>query len=135
VRLVQLATAVVMVLFPGVAVDPWGARGAPGGWQEDPGQVKEFSILARRFEFVPDRIEVDEGDRVRMVLETGDGTHGLEIKAFGVREKVTRRGGPVTMEFDATEAGTFKIACSEYCGKGHSEMKGVLVVRSNGDRK
>jgi heme/copper-type cytochrome/quinol oxidase subunit 2 len=35
----------------------------------------------------------------------------------------------VTVRFVADKAGTFEIACSEYCGKGHKKMKGQLVVK------
>jgi len=40
------------------------------------------------------------------------------------------RAGIVTeeMEFVAAKAGTFPFECSEYCGSGHRQMKGRLVV-------
>jgi cytochrome c oxidase subunit II len=128
-RLLQIVTVALLI-----APQDAGYSAATGarGWQHGTGEVREFSVVARRFEFVPDRLEVDEGDRVRITVHTEDGTHGLEIRQFDVREKITRRGGPVTIEFDATEAGTFEIRCSEYCGRGHSRMKGALVVRGNG---
>jgi heme/copper-type cytochrome/quinol oxidase subunit 2 len=34
----------------------------------------------------------------------------------------------VVIEFVASEAGTFPILCSEYCGNGHKDMTGTLVV-------
>jgi heme/copper-type cytochrome/quinol oxidase subunit 2 len=30
----------------------------------------------------------------------------------------------------ASSAGIFDILCSEYCGDGHDEMKGTLVVEA-----
>jgi heme/copper-type cytochrome/quinol oxidase subunit 2 len=32
------------------------------------------------------------------------------------------------VEFTADEAGPFPFLCSEYCGDGHDDMKGMLVV-------
>ena len=76
----------------------------------------------------PARIEVTEGERVRLVVTSGDGVHGIEIKKFKVDKKMPRGGEPVTIEFVAAAAGEFPILCSEYCGDGHEDMKGMLVV-------
>ncbi len=92
------------------------------------GQVKEFTVEAKRFEYVPDRIEVNQGDHVKIVVHSADGTHGFEIKKLGIKREIKRGGEPVTIEFDADRPGTFEIKCSEYCGKGHSHMAGTLVV-------
>ena len=87
-----------------------------------------IEIVAKRFEFEPARIEVTEGERVRLVVKSGDGIHGVEIKKFKVSKTVPRGDKAVTIEFTASVAGEFPILCSEYCGEGHEEMKGMLVV-------
>ena len=92
------------------------------------GEPHIIDIVATRFAFEPARIEVSEGERVRLVLTSGDGVHGIEIKKFKVNAKIPRGGDPVTIEFVATAAGQYPILCSEYCGKGHDSMKGLLVV-------
>ena len=69
-----------------------------------------------------------EGERVRLVIKSADGVHGVEIKKFRVNKKVPRGGEPITIEFVASAAGQFPILCSEYCGNGHEDMKGMLVV-------
>lgn len=99
--------------------------------RQDPAAVsapKVFEVVATRFAFAPDRIEVTQGDIVRLVVTSADGVHGVGIKKFKVDKKVPRGGEPVTIEFVASEAGSFPIVCSEYCGKGHNDMKGTLVV-------
>lgn len=92
------------------------------------GEPHTIEIVAKRFGFEPSRIEVTEGERVRLVVKSGDGVHGVEIKKFKVNKKVPRGGEPVTIEFVASTAGEFPILCSEYCGDGHEDMKGMLVV-------
>jgi cytochrome c oxidase subunit 2 len=92
-------------------------------------RVAEFDVVAKRFSFTPDRIEVTRGDRVRLTVRSADGTHGLAIKKFKIDVRVPRGGEPVVLEFDADQAGEFPITCSEYCGKGHRDMKALLVVR------
>lgn len=101
--------------------------------RQDPATVsapQSIEVIARRFEFVPARIDVTEGDRVRLVVCSDDGVHGLEIKKFKVKKVIPRGGEKVTIDFVASAAGTFPILCSEYCGEGHEEMMGTLVVRA-----
>lgn len=86
-----------------------------------------INVVATRFAFEPARVEVTEGERVRLVVSSGDGVHGIEIKKFKIDKKVPR-GGEVSIEFVASAAGSFPILCSEYCGDGHEDMKGMLVV-------
>ena len=55
---------------------------------------------------------------------------GLEYR-FGVMRGLQagiRRTSDKTIEFTASEAGTFPILCSLFCGDGHNDMKGALVV-------
>lgn len=97
------------------------------------GEPKVFEVIARRFAFEPATIEVTEGDRVRLLVRSADGPHGVEIKAFKVKKAVPRAkpgDEPITIEFVATSAGEFPILCSEYCGNGHKDMTGTLVVKA-----
>jgi cytochrome c oxidase subunit II len=85
-------------------------------------------VTAKRFAFEPERIEVTEGDRVRLVVRSADGVHGIGIKKFKVEQKIPR-GETVTIDFVASSAGTYPVLCTESCGKGHEDMKGTLVVK------
>jgi cytochrome c oxidase subunit 2 len=98
------------------------------------GTVKEFVVVAERFKFTPNRLEVNLGDHVKVTVRSADGTHGFAIKKLKVDATVPKGGAPVVVEFDATQPGTFPISCSEYCGRGHSQMKGELVVNAPAPR-
>ena len=105
--------------------------------QEKPAQPsqdepREITILAKRYKFEPARIDVAEGEHVRLVVTSDDGVHGVEIKKFKVNKKVPRGGEAITIDFIASEPGEFPILCSEYCGKGHEIMKGRLIVSAKG---
>ena len=105
------------------------AASAPANAQGQPAEEpRVIEVLAKRFTFEPARIEVKEGERVRLVLKSADGVHGIEIKKFKVNKRIPRGGEPVTIEFVASAAGEYPVLCSEYCGKGHEDMKGTLVV-------
>jgi cytochrome c oxidase subunit II len=90
--------------------------------------ARTIEVIVKRFGFEPARIEVTEGERVKLVVKSADGVHGVEVKKFKVNKKIPRGGEPVTIEFVASAAGEYPILCSEYCGEGHEDMKGMLVV-------
>jgi cytochrome c oxidase subunit II len=101
--------------------------------QQGPATVtapKIIDVVARKFEFEPSQIEVMEGDHVRLVVRSADGVHGIAIKKFKVSKMVPRGREPVTIDFVASTPGTFPILCSEFCGDGHEDMTGTLVVRA-----
>ena len=91
---------------------------------------REIEVVAKRFAFEPARIEVTEGERVRLMVHSADGVHGIEIKRFRVNKIVPRGGKPVAIDFTASAPGTYEILCSEYCGDGHEAMTGTLVVQA-----
>ena len=99
--------------------------------QQDPAAAsapREIQVVVKRFAFEPARIEVTEGERIRLVVTSADGVHGVAIKKFRVEKAVPRGGTPVTIDFVASAPGEFPLLCSEYCGNGHEEMQGLLVV-------
>ena len=117
-------TLIVLVLTVGsTAVALWASQATEGG-----DQAKTIDVVASRYEFTPATISAMQGDTVRLRLRSADTAHGIGIKAFGVKALIPSSGEVVTVEFVAEHAGTFAITCSEYCGTGHSAMKGRLLV-------
>jgi cytochrome c oxidase subunit 2 len=91
-------------------------------------EPRTIEVIARRYAFEPATIEAVEGERLRILVKSGDGLHGFEIKKFKVSKEIPRGAEPVIIEFTASEAGKFPILCSAFCGDGHGDMKGTLVV-------
>jgi cytochrome c oxidase subunit 2 len=91
-------------------------------------EPRVVEVVVRRYAFEPATIEAVEGERLRVLVRSADGPHGFEIKKFKVSKEIPRGTEPVTIEFTASEAGTFPILCSLFCGDGHADMKGSLVV-------
>jgi cytochrome c oxidase subunit 2 len=118
VRSLLAAAAVAGV----VLTPPVSARQAAGG------ELRVVEVVARRYAFEPAEVEVAEGETVRLLVRSADGLHGFEIKQFKVKKEIPRGADAVAIEFTATSAGRFPILCSEYCGDGHADMKGMLVV-------
>jgi cytochrome c oxidase subunit 2 len=89
-----------------------------------------IEITARRFAFEPSAVEATVGEKLRLVVRSADGVHGLEIKKLRIKKEIPRGGEPVTIDVTASTEGNFPILCSEYCGNGHDDMSGMLIVRS-----
>ena len=93
-------------------------------------EPRVVEITARRFAFEPSAVNATVGERLQLVVRSADGVHGLEIKKLKIKKEIPRGGEPVTIDFTATTEGSFPIICSEYCGNGHDDMSGMLIVRS-----
>ena len=95
------------------------------------GDVKQFSLTARQWEFDQTQLEVNTGDMVILNvtgLDDGTGTgHGFAISEYDIDE-VIRVSETQTIQFIATRQGTFSFFCSVPCGSGHNTMRGTFVV-------
>ena len=83
---------------------------------------------ARKYAFSPNRIEVHQGDIVRITLQAEDIAHSFTIDEYRIAKRVAP-GQPVTFEFRADQAGTFRIYCNLKQDDGCKDMVGELVVR------
>ena len=84
-------------------------------------QEKVINIKASRFLYDPGTITVKKGDKVKMVIDNADTTHGIVIPNLSI-------SGIGSVEFTADRVGTFEFKCPTMCGSGHKDMKGTLVV-------
>ena len=91
-------------------------------------ETRVIEVIAKRFTFEPSEIEATQGERIRISIKSADGLHGFEIKRFKISKEIPRGGDSVIIEFTPNEAGRFPILCSVFCGDGHGDMQGALVV-------
>lgn len=103
------------------------------------GVVKNLTVTAKQNEwrFVPENIEVERGDRVKLeVINEDEYDHGIAIDAFGVSQRMPVKS-TIRVEFVVTQEGDFPFYCSVPCGEGivdgkkrtHFDMIGVIKVR------
>ena len=93
--------------------------------------TRTVDVRLTRYEFSPERIDVQLGERVRLNVVSVDGPHGFQVKALGLNVRLSARGKTASVDITPTETGRFEITCSEYCGRGHGRMKAWLVVTSD----
>ena|SRR3989338_8419609 len=85
------------------------------------GDTKIINIKAARWQFTPGTITVKKGERVKIMIDNTDTTHGIVIPDLGV-------SGIDSVEFTADKPGTYEFKCPTMCGEGHKGMKGTLIV-------
>jgi cytochrome c oxidase subunit 2 len=90
-------------------------------------QPHEIKMIARKFVFVPNSITVQKGELVRLVITSEDVDHGIAIKEFDVDQIIKAKQTKV-VEFTADKEGKFEFFCSVFCGDGHPDMVGELIV-------
>lgn len=89
-----------------------------------------FEIRARKFEYTPNIITVDKGDRVTFRLISEDVTHGLYVDGYDVKTSAYP-GQDGNLTFVADKTGKFSFRCSVTCGEMHPYMIGYLRVGAN----
>lgn len=123
----QRAVALTVCLAGPLLPPAVASTGAPPQTAEP----RTIEVVAKRYGFEPAVVEAVAGERLRILVKSGDGLHGFEIKKFKVSKEIPRGGEPVVIEFTASEPGKFPILCSVFCGDGHEDMKGMLVVTAD----
>jgi heme/copper-type cytochrome/quinol oxidase subunit 2 len=92
-------------------------------------QYREIKIEAYQFGFQPDVINVKKGENIRLIFTSRDVAHGVFITdGIDMATKTFGRGQTEIIEFTANKTGTFNMQCSVYCGDGHPQMKGRIIV-------
>ena len=71
----------------------------------------EIGVIAKRFDFLPRKIEVKRGELVKIYITSIDVAHGFAIDTFGIDEKV-EKGKLTIIEFTPDKTGEFEIKCS-----------------------
>lgn len=101
-----------------------GQQGETGQGGNAAGNVKEFTIKATNFAFDVKEIKVNQGDTVKITLVNEQGNHALKINGYDQEVK-----GDETITFVADKKGEFNYFCSIFCGPGHGDMVGKLIVQ------
>lgn len=91
------------------------------------GEPRVVRISATRFSFTPAEVHVKKGEAVVLELTSLDRVHGFNLPAFRIRKDIVpKEVTRVTLTPD--KVGTFPFHCDVFCGDGHEDMTGTLVV-------
>jgi cytochrome c oxidase subunit II len=121
----RTSVAIVIVLF--------GLFGIAGGWRHlasassPPGAEQVIHMTAKKFEYTPNEITLKKGVPVILEITALDRDHGFKIPELGVRADL--KSGEVThVRIVPDRTGTFEFRCDVFCGSGHEDMSGEIVV-------
>src|SRR5258706_14112415 len=127
---IQCATALLTLVVAGFA-GGWLASGGRAHAQDKSAGVEStgrvIKLVAKRFVFAPSEIVLKKGQPVIFELTTQDFGHGfkipdLDFRADFVPDQVT------TVKLTPQKTGKFEFLCDNFCGSGHEEMDGHMVV-------
>ena len=111
----------------GEAMDAHTEMDAAGSADAD--EPIDVYLMAMRFSYEPRVLRLERGVRYRFRMMSMDVNHGASIHT-GFAGHIMRRPAMVLTEMVMTfsEPGEFMIYCTVYCGAGHDQMKGKIIV-------
>ena len=89
--------------------------------------IKEFVVEGSNFKFLPNKIKVKRGDKVRITFKNTGGYHDFNIDEFNLKTQIINTDQQETVEFMANKSGEFEY----YCSVGNHRdlgMTGRLIV-------
>ena len=121
----RIITVTAFVLFAAVATTAGWHRFATAAAPAEAEQV--VHMTAKRFEYNPSEITLKKGVPVILEITALDRDHGFKIPEFGIRADL--KSGEVTrVRIVPDRIGTFEFRCDVFCGDGHEDMAGEIIV-------
>jgi cytochrome c oxidase subunit II len=74
-----------------------------------------------------DELHIPVDQPIKLTMTSEDVIHDFGIPAFRLKQDVVP-GRYTSMWFEATKTGRYHFFCDQYCGMGHSQMKGWIIV-------
>ena len=107
--------------------------GMTAGWRRfataavPAGAEQVVHMTAKKFEYTPNQITLKKGVPVVLEITALDRDHGFKVPELGVRADL--KSGRVTrVRIVPDRTGTFEFRCDVFCGSGHEDMSGEIVV-------
>lgn len=101
------------------------------GWSQAGGgseKTREIQMTAKKYEFSPSTVEVAAGTKIVFKITAQDREHGFEIVGVANSCVSIKKGETATVEYLAEKPGTVEFDCCVYCGSGHRNMKGKIII-------
>ncbi len=87
-----------------------------------------IKVVAKKFDYAPNEIRLRKGEPVVLELSTLDVVMGFNAPDFKVRENIFP-GMVTTVRLVPDKIGAFTFFCDVFCGSGHEDMTGTIVVK------
>ena len=90
-------------------------------------EERVIKVVAKKFDYTPNMIQLKKGESVVLELTTLDVVMGFNAPDFGVRADILP-GKVAQVRIEAQKTGQFTFFCDIFCGSGHEDMNGTIVV-------
>ena len=121
----RLITVTALVVLTAVGMTAGWRRLATAAVPDGAEQV--VRMTAKKFEYTPSQITLKKGVAVVLEITALDRDHGFKVPELGVRADL--KSGQVTrVRIVPNRTGTFEFRCDVFCGSGHEDMSGEIVV-------
>ena len=127
----SVGLGIAMIDDSSPTVDPDNLDEHPGF--SDPGVERvgeneyEVHVIAVQFAYFPGEIEVPANSTVTFRLTSEDVRHSFSVVGTNANTMIIP-GEVASLTVETDDPGEYGILCSEYCGSGHHDMEGKLVV-------
>ncbi len=118
IRAIASALAVVLLI---------GAASLVLAKSKDQGE-RVVPIKVKRFEYLPKEVTLKKGVPVVLELKSLDVPHGFNLPDLGVRADVLP-GLTARVHIVPKQTGRFLFHCDIFCGTGHEDLEGAIVVK------
>lgn len=126
-----IPTILVMIIFV------WGFKGFVRLYVV-PAHAMQVNVTAQKWFWTFDYPEgvnavneliVPVDKPVKLLMSSKDVIHSFFVPNFRIKQDIVPNRYQIIW-FEATQTGTFNLFCTQYCGKGHSEMVGKVIVKT-----
>jgi len=94
---------------------------------ESPANEQHVSMMAMKFDYLPDEVTVKKGKPVALELSALDRVHGFDLPSLGLHTQIPP-GAPTVLRFTPEKVGTYNLHCDIFCGDGHEGMVARIIV-------
>jgi cytochrome c oxidase subunit 2 len=98
-----------------------------GDYASTSGEDPVIKIVAKKFDYTPNVIKLKKGVPVVLEFTTLDVFMGFKVPDLGVRTDIIP-GKVSRVRLVPDKVGTFPFVCDIFCGSGHEDMTGTIVV-------
>lgn len=119
-RRLALFGALICTVAVAAAVGSSEGEGAP--------VEQVVKVTARKFEFSPSTIQLRAGVPAVIEISSLDRKHGFQVPDLKIDAEIAP-DRPTLVHLLPDKPGTYPFHCDVFCGSGHEEMSGVIVVK------
>lgn len=87
-----------------------------------------IKITVKKFEYSPNEIRIKKGVPVVLEFTSLDRIHGFTVPDLGGIRATIEPGKVTKVRIVAPKAGTYEFHCDIFCGDGHEDMTGKIII-------